>query len=92
MISIPVDFADCGCKKIPLPIEISTYMDHEEHVVASLIQRRKSFLIKESAARATRAGCQLVQNADRYPYVLDSMQQVFIFAEYLPFPRNSLPT
>lgn len=67
-------------------------MDHEEHVVASLMKRRKSFLIKESAARASEAGCQLVKNTDRYPYVLDSMQQVFISAQHLPFPRNSLPT
>ncbi|EGI62455.1 hypothetical protein G5I_09240 [Acromyrmex echinatior] len=71
---------------------ISAYMDHEEHVVASLMKRRKSFLIKESAARAIEAGCQLVKNTDRYPYVLNSMQQVFISAQYLPFPRNSLPT
>ncbi|KYQ57653.1 hypothetical protein ALC60_03615 [Trachymyrmex zeteki] len=70
---------------------ISAYMDHKEHVVASM-KRRKSFLIKESAARAIGAGCQLVKNADRYPYVLNSMQQVFISAQYLPFPRNSLPT
>ncbi|KYM79949.1 hypothetical protein ALC53_09654 [Atta colombica] len=71
---------------------ISTYMDHEEHVVASLMKRRKSFLVKESAARAIGAECQLVKNTDRYPYVLNSMQQVFISAQYLPFPKNSLPT
>jgi len=77
-----------GCKKSLFP-GISAYMDHEEHVVVSLMKKRKSFFIKESAARATRAGCQLVKNPDRYPYVLDSMQQVFISTQYLP--RNSLP-
>lgn len=79
-------------QKIPLFRGICLYRSRGTR--GSLVNEETKVVSRKrvGGTRQRGAECQLVKNTDRYPYVLDSMQQVFISAQYLPFPRNSLST